>query len=191
MRSIATLVQRSAARMAGLIDDVMDFARGRLGGGMVLAKIVDAPIDAVLRQVADELQTSVPDRVIQVEIVINRPVTCDTRRIAQLASNLLGNAITYGAPDKPIRLGTTTSDECFELFIANAGDPIPPATLAKIFRPFERGTPRGSLQGLGLGLYISSEIAKAHGGSLSVSSNALETRFTFQMPLEAADGGNE
>ena len=191
IRSIATLIQQSAVRMAGLIDDVMDFARGRLGGGMVLTKIVDAPIEAVLRQVVDELQTSFPDRVIQAEFVIDAPVTCDARRIGQLASNLLGNAVTYGAPDKPIRLGATTSDGCFELFIANAGDPIPPAKLAKVFQPFERGTPRGSLQGLGLGLYISSEIAKAHGGSLSVSSNAIETRFTFRMPLAAADAGNQ
>jgi sigma-B regulation protein RsbU (phosphoserine phosphatase) len=183
-QSIATLIQRSAARMAGLIDDVMDFARGRLGGGMMLAKIADAPVEAVLRQVVDELQTSFPDRVIQAQIVIDVPVTCDARRIGQLASNLLGNAITYGASDKPIRLGATASSGCFELFIANAGEPIPPAKLAKIFEPFERGTPRGSLQGLGLGLYISSEIAKAHGGNLSVSSNVFETRFAFRMPLD-------
>lgn len=187
-RSVATLIQRSAARMAGLIDNVMDFARGRLGGGLVLERMSDAPIAAMLRQVVDELQTSAPDRVIQADIALSASVTCDVRRIGQLASNLLGNAITYGAkPDKPIRLGATTSDGCFELFIANAGDPIAPAALAKTFEPFERGTLRGSLQGLGLGLYISHEIAKAHGGNLSVSSNAVETRFTFRMPLEPAD----
>jgi signal transduction histidine kinase len=71
----------------------------------------------------------------------------------------------------------------FELFIANSGDPIPPAALEKIFEPFERGTLRSSLQGLGLGLYISCEIARAHGGTLEVSSTAAETRFTFRMPL--------
>jgi sigma-B regulation protein RsbU (phosphoserine phosphatase) len=186
-RSITTLIQRSAARMAGLIDNVMDFARGRLGGGLALERIPDAPIEAMLRQVVDELQTSAPDRVIQADIALSASVTCDVRRIGQLASNLLGNAITYGAPDKPIRLGATTSDGCFELFIANAGDPISPAVLAKIFEPFERGILRGSLQGLGLGLYISCEIAKAHGGNLSVSSDAAETRFTFRMPLEPVD----
>jgi sigma-B regulation protein RsbU (phosphoserine phosphatase) len=100
-----------------------------------------------------------------------------------LASNLLGNAITYGAPDKPIRLGASTAGGQFELFIANFGDPIPPAALEKIFEPFERGTLRSSLQGLGLGLYISCEIARAHGGTLEVSSTAAETRFTFRMPL--------
>jgi sigma-B regulation protein RsbU (phosphoserine phosphatase) len=186
-RSIATLIQRSAARMAGLIDNVMDFARGRLRGGMQLENMSDAPIEAMLRQVVDELQTSAPDRVIRADIALSASVTCDVRRIGQLASNLLGNAITHGAPDKPIRLGATTRDGRFELFVANAGDPIPPAVLARIFEPFERGTLRGSLQGLGLGLYISSEIAKAHGGNLSVSSDAVETRFTFRMPLEPLD----
>jgi sigma-B regulation protein RsbU (phosphoserine phosphatase) len=95
----------------------------------------------------------------------------------------LGNAITYGARDKPIRLGASTDDGWLEIFIANAGDPISPAALEKIFEPFERGTLRSSLQGLGLGLYISSEIAKAHGGTLVVASTADETRFTFRMPL--------
>jgi phosphoserine phosphatase RsbU/P len=166
---------------------VMDFARGRLRGGMQLENMSDAPIEAMLRQVVDELQTSAPDRVIRADIALSASVTCDVRRIGQLASNLLGNAITHGAPDKPIRLGATTSDGCFELFVANAGDPIPPAVLARIFEPFERGTLRGSLQGLGLGLYISSEIAKAHGGNLSISSDAVETRFTFRMPLEPLD----
>jgi phosphoserine phosphatase RsbU/P len=186
-RSIATLIQRSVARMAGLIDNVMDFARGRLGGGLALERTSDAPIEAMLRQVVDELQTSAPDRLIQVHIALSMPVNCDVRRIGQLVSNLLGNAITYGAPDKPIWVGATTSNGGFEIFVANAGDPISPAALAKIFEPFERGTLRSSLQGLGLGLYISSEIAKAHGGCLEVSSNAIETRFTFRMPARPAD----
>jgi phosphoserine phosphatase RsbU/P len=186
-RSIATLIQRSVARMAGLIDNVMDFARGRLGGGLALERTSDAPIEAMLRQVVDELQTSAPDRLIQVDIALSMPVNCDVRRIGQLVSNLLGNAITYGALDKPIRVGATTSNGGFEIFVANAGDPISPAALAKIFEPFERGTLRSSLQGLGLGLYISSEIAKAHGGCLEVSSNAIETRFTFRMPARPAD----
>jgi sigma-B regulation protein RsbU (phosphoserine phosphatase) len=182
-QAMARLIQGSANRMGGLIEDVMDFARGRLGGGLALARAPDAPMETLLRQVVGELQTSAPQRAIESEFAIEAPVDCDPRRVGQLVSNLLGNAITYGAPDKPIRLGAFTANGKFELFIANAGNPIPPAALAKIFEPFERGTLRSSLQGLGLGLYISSEIAKAHGGTLDVSSTAAETRFTFRMPL--------
>jgi sigma-B regulation protein RsbU (phosphoserine phosphatase) len=182
-QAMARVIQGSASRMGGLIEDVMDFARGRLGSGLTLAREPDAPVETLLRQVVGELQTSAPQRAIEIEFAIDEPVDCDRRRIGQLASNLLGNAITYGAPDKPIRFGAYTANGQFELFIANAGDPIPPAALAKIFEPFERGTLRSSLQGLGLGLYISSEIARAHGGTLEVSSTAAETRFTFRMPL--------
>jgi sigma-B regulation protein RsbU (phosphoserine phosphatase) len=171
--------------MASLIDNVMDFARGRLGGGLTLEWTPDASVDALLQQVVSELRTSAPDRIIDADIALGMLVNCDTRRIGQLASNLLGNAITHGACDKPIRLGAAVSDGWFELFVANAGDPIPSATLEKIFEPFERGTLRSSLQGLGLGLYISSQIAKAHGGNLTVVSTLAETRFTFRMPLTA------
>jgi sigma-B regulation protein RsbU (phosphoserine phosphatase) len=184
-RSMATLIQGSASRMASLIDNVMDFARGRLGGGLTLEWTPDASVDALLQQVVSELRTSAPDRIIDADIALGMLVNCDTRRIGQLASNLLGNAITHGACDKPIRLGAAVSDGWFELFVANAGDPIPSATLEKIFEPFERGTLRSSLQGLGLGLYISSQIAKAHGGNLTVVSTLAETRFTFRMPLTA------
>jgi sigma-B regulation protein RsbU (phosphoserine phosphatase) len=184
-RSIATLIQGSASRMAGLIDNVMDFARGRLGGGLTLEWTPDTSVDALLQQVVSELRTSAPDRIIEADIALGMLVNCDPRRIGQLASNLLGNAITHGACDKPVRLSAAVSDGWFELFVANAGDPIPSATLEKIFEPFERGTLRSSLQGLGLGLYISDQIAKAHGGNITVVSTPAETRFTFRIPLTA------
>ena len=66
--------------------------------------------------------------------------------------------------------------------MTNAGDPIPPYTMAQLFQPFYRGTLKRSLQGLGLGLFIASEIARAHGGTLDVNSSADGTRFTFRMP---------
>jgi phosphoserine phosphatase RsbU/P len=162
---------------------VMDFARGRLGGGLTLDWTQDASVEALLHQVVSELQASAADRIINADIAFDMHVSCDTRRIGQLASNLLGNAITHGARDKPIRLGAAVNDGWFEFFVANAGDPIPAAALEKIFEPFERGTRRASLQGLGLGLYISHQIAKAHGGDLSVVSTPAETHFTFRMPL--------
>ena len=97
-QSIATLMGASATRMAGLIDNVLDFARGRLGGGLTLEQVPDAPVATMLQQVVDELQTSAPERTITTDITINMPINGDARRIGQLASNLLGNAITYGAP---------------------------------------------------------------------------------------------
>jgi sigma-B regulation protein RsbU (phosphoserine phosphatase) len=190
-KSLAVLINNSAKRMAGLIDDVMDFARGRLGGGLPLERDASEPLEPVLRQTVAELQTNAPDRVILTDFAITSPVCCDRRRLGQLASNLLGNAITHGAKDAPIRVSASTEDGELVFYVANSGDPIPPAVRERIFQPFSRGAVRDSLQGLGLGLYIACEIAKAHGGSLDVTSDQAETRFTFRMPLEASPKNGE
>ena len=103
-----------------------------------------------------------------------------------MVSNLLGNALTHGSPDSPVKIVASTENGVFMLWIANAGEPIPDAAMANLFQPFFRGQVRAGLQGLGLGLYIASEIAKAHDGTLTVTSTAEETRFTFLMPMQAA-----
>ena len=180
-KAIVDLVRGSASRMAGLIDNVMDLARGRLGGGLVLERSVSAQLEPLLRHVVAELQTSAPDRIIDVRIAVTEPVDCDPGRIGQLASNLVGNAIDHGAPGHPIQITAATQDGWFEFSVTNVGEQIPPALLDHIFDPYARGAHRPSRQGLGLGLYISNEIAKAHGGMLTVISTVNQTRFTFRM----------
>jgi signal transduction histidine kinase len=179
------LIQRSVDRMSGLIDDVLDFARGRLGGGLNVSAD-DSLLAPALEQVVAELRAGAPDRVIDARFALDEPVHCDQGRIAQLFSNLLGNALTYGRADAPVRAQAATGDGQFELSVANSGDPIPPVAMERLFQPFVRGEARTSRQGLGLGLYIAAAIARAHGGTLSVTSTAGETRFTFRMPLGGA-----
>jgi signal transduction histidine kinase len=179
---IATLMQTTINRMARLIDNVLDFARGRLGGGLTLQRSIKEPIEEILNQVVAELRSSHPDRTIETDFDLTEAVNCDGPRIGQLFSNLLGNATTHGSPDKPIEIRAVTQDGTFELSVANSGDPITPAAMKRLFQPFYRGTVKQSPQGLGLGLYIASEIARAHGGTLDVSSSEDETRFTFRMP---------
>jgi len=182
-KNIIDLIQRSVIRMGGLIDNVMDFARGRLGGGFALNRSVADPLEPLLRQIVEELQTVTPDRRIEAHFTLTDSIDCDRPRIGQLFSNLLGNALSHGAPEQPVRVRATTLDRWFELSVANFGDQIPPELLAQIFEPYTRGAHRPNQRGLGLGLYISNEIAKAHGGALDVESNPQETRFTFRMPL--------
>jgi sigma-B regulation protein RsbU (phosphoserine phosphatase) len=100
-----------------------------------------------------------------------------------MVSNLVGNSITYGQVDAPIRIFAGVSGENFQIWVANQGTPIPKDVQASLFEPFIRGEASGNRQGLGLGLHIASEIARAHGGRLDVASDAIETRFTFTMPL--------
>jgi signal transduction histidine kinase len=180
---IADLMQTTINRMARLIDNVLDFARGRLGGGLTLQRSTKEPIEQILNQVVAELRSSHPDRMIETDFNLTEVVNCDGPRISQLASNLLGNAVTHGSPNRPIIVRAATQGGTFELSVANSGDPIAPAAMKQLFQPFYRGTVRRSLQGLGLGLYIASEIARAHGGILDVSSSEDETRFTFRMPI--------
>jgi signal transduction histidine kinase len=182
-RNIVRLVKTSVARMSGMIDDVLDLARGRLGGGLMLDCNANAPLRPVLDQVVAESRARWPTRAIETQFQLNRPVSCDRQRIAQLLSNLLGNALTYGAPGQPIRIVATTSGATFRLSLSNGGEPIPPEAMERLFHPFSRGADRSNREGLGLGLYIASEIAAAHGGQLAVTSSAQETRFVFTMPL--------
>jgi signal transduction histidine kinase len=176
------MIHGSIARMAGLIDNVLDFARGRLGGGLSLERDVDVSLEPVLSQVLAEMRASWPDRVFETDFALTIPVNCDPRRIGQLFSNLLSNALTHGAADTPIRASAVSNGETFELSVANRGDPISPEVLERLFQPFTRGAIQPSQQGLGLGLYICAEIAQAHGGRLDVASSPEETRFTFRMP---------
>ena len=180
---VLDMINTTVTRMSDLIDNVLDFARGRLGGGIALSRDANRPLAPVLDQVVNELRTASPGRVIETSIDMTEPVNCDRTRIGQLVSNLIGNALTHGAPDKPVRVGAKTKDGFFELWVANAGDPIPEAAMEKLFEPFFRGNVRDNRQGLGLGLHIASQIAQAHGGRLAVTSTPEETRFVFTMPL--------
>ena len=183
---MAELIHRSAGRMGGLIDNVLDFARARLGKGLTVTHVVDAALQRALEQVVAELRAGWPDRVIQSDFALGQPFACDSARIAQLLSNLLANALTHGDPDGPVGVRARSDEAGFELSVSNAGAPIPAETLGRLFQPFERASARPGQQGLGLGLYIASEIARAHGGSLEAAASAEETRFTCRMPARAA-----
>jgi signal transduction histidine kinase len=179
--TMTRLMRDSASRMVSLIDNLLDFARGRLGGGLALSRSASEPLEPVLRQVIAELKATHPDRVIEAEFALEEPVHCDWSRIAQLFANLLGNALSYGATDQPVRVWASSAAGDFELSVANAGEPIPRAALEHLFHPFYRSAVQHDREGLGLGLYIAHEIATAHGGAISVESTPEETRFTFRM----------
>jgi sigma-B regulation protein RsbU (phosphoserine phosphatase) len=179
---ILNMMQSTVFRMAGLIDNVLDLARARLGGGLALDR-KDVELRPILHHVADELRTAWAGSIIEEHYSLQRPVNVDPIRIGQLVSNLLANALTHGSSNQPVQLEAGTADDALEISVTNLGNPIPPAAREKLFKPFFRGDVRASKQGLGLGLYIASQIAQAHNASLNVQSLELETRFTFRMPI--------
>src|ERR1700733_1347116 len=185
---VLDMINTTVTRMSDLIDDILDFARGRLGGGITLNRD-RRPLQPVLEQIVDELRTASPGRLIETSFEFTDPILCDRKRIGQLVSNLVGNALTHGSHDQPVRVGARAGNDIFELWVANAGNPIPESAMERLFEPFFRGDVRDSRQGLGLGLHIASQIARAHGGRIDVTSTPDETRFVFSMPLNQGNGG--
>jgi light-regulated signal transduction histidine kinase (bacteriophytochrome) len=147
-----------------LIDDVLDFARGRLGGGIGLRLTEIENINAGLTAVVKELQDGQPNRQTNYNFSVNRTVRCDLGRMQQVSAIAdEGNLV-------------------FEVW--NAGDPIPPGNLSKVFEPFWRRETSTNREGLGLGLHICAQILRAHGGQLSVkSSREAGIIFTARVPL--------
>jgi signal transduction histidine kinase len=179
---IVQQIQDSGGRMGRLIDDVLDFARGRLGGGVPLVRQPAAELRTVIEQVVQELRTAWPGRSIISEVDVTRPVACDPDRVAQLLSNLVANALTHGAADGAVHVHALSGAGVFELSVTNGGEPIPEDALPQLFQPFSRPRKEGPQAGLGLGLYIASQIATGHAGTLEADSTAARTRFRFVMP---------
>lgn len=180
--AIAATISRSGQRIGRMIDDVLDFARGRLGGGIGLRREAVADLGEALEQTIEECRAEHPGRTVERDIAIAGTVWCDRDRVTQLLANLLANALRYGAPDTPARVSARVEDGTFRLAVANDGETIAPEKLGKLFQPYWRdddGLPR---RGLGLGLYIASEIAHAHGGRLHVQSLDGHTVFTYSAP---------
>jgi signal transduction histidine kinase len=181
--SMTSVIKRSGARIGELVDNLLDFARGRFGGGLSTNPSNQTDLSASLTQIIQEFRASSPTHPIRSEIELGSAVHCETRRIEQMLSNLIANAIAHGEPGGPVTVSASSDASEFVLSVANRGVPIPESRLATIFEAF-RGSEDST--GLGLGLYICSEIARAHHGTLSVTSTEGETRFTFRMPV---DGG--
>lgn len=188
-KSLIERISRSADRMAKLVDNILDFARGRLGGGIPVVAVTDARLAESLTHVVAELTAVHPEQPVDLQLQLNAPVTCDASRIAQLFSNLLSNALTHGAPGQPVRVTARSDSEHFTLVVANKGTPISASTRENLFRPFSRPASDQRQEGLGLGLYIASQIARAHGGTLTVQSDEANTVFTLQIPSAKPSDG--
>jgi signal transduction histidine kinase len=184
LSAIAARIKTNVRRMSGLIDDVLDFARGRLGGGLEVELTEVESINSGLMTVVQEVLDARPDCKIISNIDVGGPVRCDLGRLQQVASNLLTNAAMHGLPHGSIKITACADDDDLVLAVWNAGEPIPPESIDKIFQPFWRHSVSANRNGLGLGLHICSQIVRAHKGSISVtSSEEGGTQFTARLPL--------
>lgn len=179
---------RSGRRMTRLIDQLLDFTRiGRLG--QLPIEPTPSNLGAICREAADELRASHPDSPIEVEVGDQLTGQWDADRLAEVISNLVGNAVVHGTPRTPIHvMAEQGEDDEVIVRISNQGPPIPPALQAVLFEPFARGPQqRGAQRGTGLGLFITRQIVRVHGGDVEVRSpDAGGTTFVVRLPRKCA-----
>ena len=189
VKQAATRIVSSGNRMSRMIEDLLDLARGRLAGGI---PIVREPVDlaSVIARVVRESQAAKPGRALEFRQQGHFNGQWDAGRLAQVASNLIANALQYGDPIEPVRVELDgTNEDTLELVVSNAGN-IPKDLLPQIFDPFRgRSEPGRRSEGLGLGLYIVKELVEAHEGRVDVSSKPGErTRFSVRLPRRPSPG---
>lgn len=184
---LARKITGSASRATRLIDQLLDLTRSRLGGGI---PVDPKPFDmiGIFRQLIGETELTHPERSLRMDVQGDLAGVWDRDRMYQLLANLVGNAIQHGAPRSSIELRIDGRETELVIEIANRGPPIPAAVLPFIFDAFRQGrtdhSSRG--QGLGLGLFIAQQIARSHGGSITVSSSDSDgTRFRVRVPRDA------
>lgn len=181
-RKILERVQNSGQRMSRLINDVLDFARGRLGGGIPVTPQRIESVEDVIHPVVAEIAGAHPERTIRVAFQDPGPTCFDPARITQMMTNLVANAVQHSPPGEPVDVLVDAPNGLIRFAVTNQGKPIPAELLPKIFHPYIRGERNQASSGLGLGLYIVSEIARSHGGCVQVSSTQ-ETGTTFTVTL--------
>ena len=183
LRDASNRILRGGRRIKSILDDLLDYVHSGTGGGMRVNP-EDVRMDELCTRVAREVEAAFPGSRIELAREGDMQGRWDEHRVGQALSNLMSNAIKYGAADAPISV-TLDGNAADEVVVAvhNQGREIPPETLESLFQPLvrgETGDPTGT--SLGLGLFIVREIATAHGGSVDVASSDQGTTFSVRLP---------
>ncbi|HEY5850229.1 MAG TPA: sensor histidine kinase [Lysobacter sp.] len=175
---------RSGKRMSKLLDDLLDYSRTALGQGIRINR-TEADLQEALGEEIDLLRAMYPTVKIHFDATGNVRGSFDASRIREALSNLVTNAAKYGDQQSDIVVALSGDDEEVMLVVRNSGAVLPPESLGALFEPLQRGpiaANSGDEASLGLGLFIVREIARAHGGEVTVSSLAGTTSFTMRLP---------
>ena len=178
-------IRNSAQRMGRMIAQLVEFTRARLGGGLAL-DLKPTDFREVCRQVIEELEVGSRAQVhsdVRGELL----GTWDADRLAQVLSNIVGNAIDHAAPGTTVLITASEDDTDIFVAITNQGAPIPTEVLPIIFQPFRGGRHGEPSKGghLGLGLFIAHQVILAHGGEITVRSADGATTFSIRLPRHA------
>jgi signal transduction histidine kinase len=188
--TLTSRIASSSARAVQMVGDLLDFTRGRLGGGIPVVR-AEVILGRVVRDVVNEVAAAHPERPIRVDSRGEQRGWWDAARLSQALSNLIGNAVQHGAEGTAVTVAMRAADDEVAVVVHNRGAVIPPEQLDGIFNPMRaRRAPqparaRGPTGSLGLGLYIAERIVHAHDGRLEVeSTEANGTTFTIHLPRQ-------
>jgi signal transduction histidine kinase len=181
----AARLSKSTHSLKALLDDLLDFNRAKLGLGVTISPAA-VDLAAAFSAELEQLRVANPGRTIEFEVSGDVSGVWDINRLNQLLGNLVANALKYGAFSAPIRIVLNGLPGEVVFLVHNHGPKIEQSMLAQVFEPLKRGVDHQLASGtdgsMGLGLYISREIATAHHGDISVKSDADETVFTVRLP---------
>jgi PAS domain S-box-containing protein len=176
-------IEEAARRMMEMISTLLDFAQSRFKEGLPVAP---APCDLseIAAAAVADLRAAHHGQVIELEAPPNATGHYDGARMAQVVSNLVGNAIVHGDRAAAVRVAIAVADEGVVLRVMNRGPMIPGELVSSLFEPFKQGAAEGAARpgGLGLGLYIVDQIVRGHGGTISVESTPDCTTFCVRLP---------
>jgi PAS domain S-box-containing protein len=178
----AARIASAAERGGRLIRDLLDFTQARVGGLPIHPRSMD--VHELVQRVVEEVRLAYPERRIEHEASGEGHGEYDADRLAQVVTNLVGNALQHSPPGTPVRVATRGEPLGLHVVVHNQGRPIPEKLLPKLFEPYRRGPEAGEARGsLGLGLYITHQIVLGHGGSIEVrSTQEAGTTFTVHLP---------
>jgi signal transduction histidine kinase len=181
----ASRLINSGSRMKALLDDLVEFNRIKLGLGIIVHP-ANYDVVALFTDELQELRAAHPDRRLDLEVTGQTRAFLDGPRVQRLLGNLVVNALKYGEQDAPVRVVVTGGDADVRFEVRNSGPAMSALTLEQLFEPLKRGAQSEDKYsrdgGLGLGLYIAREIARAHGGEIEARSENGETVFAVRLP---------
>lgn len=184
-KAVARVVT-AADRMRAMVKDILDFTQTAFGVALPITTAT-ADLQDITQNIVGEISSLHPDTRIELACSGDLVGRWDAARVSQMLANLLANAAQHGASNEPVRVMVEGTPDSVSVEVSNAGRPIPTEARENLFSPLRQkptaeGERRPGSSGLGLGLYISREIAQAHGGTISVKSDAEATTFTVNLP---------
>lgn len=185
-KGLGLRIEATTGRMERMIADLLDFTRSRQGGGMPVT-LAETDLEPICRSVVQEVELASPNRTITFESRGDTRGNWDAGRLEQIVSNLVSNAVDYSPESTKVRVTLSAEPDHVTLEVQNHGEVIPSTTLTALFDPFRRGASESTSsrrsRGLGLGLYIVDQIARAHRGHVSARSDAPSgTTFSVTLP---------